>query len=184
MEYLFAALIVFSSLFIGRVIAKYTKEEITAGKKYFDFIEQILLLIFISLFFFASIYFLLAFSSWIRVVFVILGFLFGILLGLLGRRVPIFRNPFLYLGIGLAFSVFSKDFFLGVSSIIFLYGLVYSRNNIRMKEVFLFFLLLMIPVAIVSFINLFSNAFFSAFSFGGLLVFFLQTFLKKRQNEK
>ena len=181
MEYLFAALIVFSSLFLGRVIAKYTKEEISAGKKYFDVIEKTLLILCISLFFGVSIYFLLSFSSWIKVVFVILGLLSGVLFGLLGRKIPLFRNPFLYLGIGLAFSAFSSDFFLTVSSIIFLYGLAYSRNDIHMKKFFLFFLLLMIPVATVSFINLFGNAlFFFAFSFGGLLVLFLQTFFKEK----
>jgi len=181
MEYLFAALIVFSSLFLGRVIAKYTKEEIIAGKKYFDVIEKLLLILCISLFFGASIYFLHAFSSWSNVTFAFIGLLLGILLGLLGRKISLFINPFLYLGIGLAFSAFSSDFFLTVSSIIFLYGLAYSRNDIRMKEFFLFFLLLMIPVAIVSFANLFSDAlFFFAFSFGGLLVFFLQMFFKEK----
>ena len=81
MEYLFAALIVFSSLFIGRILAKYTKEEITAGKKYFSLLEKILLIVCIFLFFGAILY-LLTLSSFSQVIFGVIGFLLGILVSI------------------------------------------------------------------------------------------------------
>ena len=190
MEYLFVTLIVFASLLIGRLIAKYTQEEITSGKKYFTFLEQSLLILLLFLFLGVFIYLLLPFSFpsfffWIETGVASLGLLLGILLSFLGRRIVFFRNPFLYLGIGLAFSAFSLAFFLVMSSLVFMYGLVYSRNAIRMEEFFLLFFLLMIPAVFVYLVDFSHNApFFFTFSFGGLLVFFLQTFLGKRQKRK
>ena len=160
MKYLFISFLVFLSFLIGNFIAKYTKDEIKTGKRYFLLLEKILLGIFIL---FLGIQ--AGFPG-------ILGGILGIILAFF------FPNPVIYLGIGLAFS--SGSLFL--SSMVFLYGLVYGSLQHLGKKILPFFLFFMIPSVAVFVFPLTSYApFFLGFSAGALGFIFVKENGKARK---
>src|SRR3989344_5831532 len=123
MEYLFTTILVFLSFFIGRIIAHYTKEEIGKGKKIFCILELSVL---------GAISLILLYGIFRHLSLLLSILAFG--LGILVSWFKILRKPALFLGIGLAFSSFSLNFFSLMACLVFLYGLIYSRNLLSVKE--------------------------------------------------
>ena len=118
---------VFLGLFVGLIIANFTKEEINANRRYFILTKYLLLLV-LSL---TVIYFYRDYKFWY--IYLIFGIIIGYFLRIL----------FLYLGIILG-STFSLDNnkLLIVSSIIFLLGLIYSSSYFGKSKRFLIILII------------------------------------------
>src|SRR3989344_2481156 len=96
-------LLAFLGLIFGRVIAKYTKDEIEQSKKYFKILEKTLLFsIILTMLYFVNFNILMIFIF-------VLGFILGYF----------FWKPYLYLGLGLVSSYL-------LTSLVFMYGLVYG----------------------------------------------------------
>lgn len=115
LNYSLAAIIAYLGLFVGFILAIIAKEELKAGKKYFLFLQRIiLLLIFVFLLIFIKL-------SYILVLLVLV----FIMVYLLKRKKEFNELPYIYLILSIIFYLSSKklDLFLIESSLIFLYGL-------------------------------------------------------------
>ena len=93
-------------IFLGLIIANYTKEELKAGKKYFIILEVILLATLII--------------TTIKFNFNYLLFIFGLILGF------IIRYEYFYFGISIINTITNKDYNFLVSSLVFLYSLPFG----------------------------------------------------------
>lgn len=96
-------------LFLGWIIAIYTKEELKQGEKYFIILQFVIL----------AILFFITLNNNINILFLIIGIILGILI----------RNPFIYFGIILI----PISSFLSVV-LIFIYGLVEGSINYITKD--------------------------------------------------
>jgi len=115
LNYSLTAVIAYLGLFIGFILAITAKEELKAGKKYFIFLQKvILLLIFIFLLLFIDLDYIL--------VLLILAF---IIVAVLKRRTKFNELPYIYIILAVIFYLSSKklNLFIIESSLIFLYGL-------------------------------------------------------------
>lgn len=115
LNYSLATIIAYLGLFIGFLLAIIAKEEIKPGKKYFIFLQKIiLLLIFISLLIFIDLNYLL--------VLLISAF---IVIYLSKTKKEFNKLPYIYILLSIIFYLSSKklNLFIIESSLIFLYGL-------------------------------------------------------------
>jgi len=115
LNYSLAAIIAYLGLFIGILLAIMAKEEIKPGKKYFIFLQKIiLLLIFIFLLIYTDLNYIL-----------ILLILALIIVHLLKTKKEFNELPYIYIILSIIFFLSSKilNFFIIESSLIFLYGL-------------------------------------------------------------
>ena len=134
---------VFLGLLAGLIIANFTKEEINANRRYFILTKYLLLLV-LSL---TVSYFYKDYKFWY------IYFILGVIMG------HFLRILFLYLGIILGSTVnLDNNKLLIVSSIIFLFGLIYSSNYVGKNKRFLIiliiinYLLLLISTIITTYI--------------------------------
>lgn len=127
-------IISFLGLVTGRMISKYTKEEIRQYNNYLIWTKKILLLILVII----SLYFIK--FSYLNLILFILGFVFGF----------IFRSRYFYLGFLLALSfLISKEVMLLIASIIFIYGIFYGSLN--KKWIIIKFGLFLVPFLLLLF---------------------------------
>lgn len=115
LNYSLSALVVYLSLVVGFILAIIAKEELKAGKKYFLFLQKIiLLLIFIFLLIYIDLNYVL--------VLLILAF---IAVHLLKTKKESDKLPYLYIILAVIFYLSSKNrnLFVIESSLMFLYGL-------------------------------------------------------------
>ena len=111
LNYSLAALIAYTGLFIGFMLAIMAKEEIKPGKKYFIILQRItLLLIFIFLFILIFDFLLLLIIT---------------LVYILKKKINFNESPYVYIILAVIFYLSSKNLnlFIIESSLIFLYGL-------------------------------------------------------------
>ncbi len=141
MNAIFLASAVFLGFVIGIIIVQFTKEEFSSNKKYFILFKNFLIILLSII----LIYFNKSYNYWY------LYFLIGIPLGYFLRVI------FLYLGVILNSMLYSKpDNLLLVSSIIFLFGLVYGsfkeeiKRKIIIKLIVLNYIIFIIPIISVS----------------------------------
>ena len=128
-------ILTFLGLIFGIFVVNLAKEELDSGKKYFDFIEVILLgILIITILLFNLRYF------------IFIGFITGFLLYF------ILRNIYFYFGLLLSVNVFlNKDLLLFYVFIVFLFGLFHSRRFVNLKkkefnkDIFLTFILFLTP---------------------------------------
>ena len=132
-------ILAFLGLIFGIFVVNIAKEELDSGKKYFDFIELILLCILII----AVLLFNFGY-------FIFIGLITGFLLYF------ILKNIYFYFGLLLSVNVFlNKDLLLFYVFAIFLFGLFYSRNFVNLKknefnkDIFLTFILFLIPFTFI-----------------------------------
>src|SRR3989344_8928396 len=97
-------------LFIGWIIANYTKEELKQGEKYFIILQFIVL---VSLFF-------ITLEQNINILFLIIAIIMGVLI----------RNPFVYFGVALV----PLSSFLSIM-LIFIYGIAEGSINYITKDI-------------------------------------------------
>ncbi|GEM_PF-2363960 len=127
MNIILLASAIFLGLLAGLIIANFTKEEISANRRYFILTKYLLLLV-LSL---TVIYFYKDHKFWY------IYFLLGIIIGYF------LRILFLYLGIILGSTInLDNNKLLIVSSIIFLFGLIYSCNYVGKSKRFLIILII------------------------------------------
>lgn len=115
LNYSLTAIISYLGLFIGFLLAVIAKEELKPGKKYFIFLQKIiLLLIFIFLVVFIDLNYIL--------VLLILSF---IIISVFKRKKEFNELPYIYIILSVIFFLSSKilNLFIIESSLIFLYGL-------------------------------------------------------------
>lgn len=115
LNYSLAAIISYLGLFAGFILASMAKEELKAGKKYFIFLQKIiLLLIFIFLLIYIDLNYIM-----------VLLILFFIAIYTLKRKKEFNELPYIYIVLSIIFYLSSKnlDLFVIESSLIFLYGL-------------------------------------------------------------
>lgn len=126
-NYVLSVIVVFLGLIIGIIIAKYTKEELQTGKKYFTLLQKLFLFI-ISL--------LLLFFFKLNIIYIIiLSILFIIFLFFIKLK----KNIIMYnlLAIVLFISSSKEIYFIYISSLIFLYGIptgtlfYYKKGNVK-----------------------------------------------------
>lgn len=146
------AIIAFLGLYVGRILALVTKDELIFGRKYFIFLEKAIFSIFIL--------FLLYFSpfSVLLVVGLFVGFLSSYIL----------RKSYVFFGCALAAAKFiGGEIFVLFASLIFIFGLVHSSlsRRIIMFNAFIFF----IPYII--FFSSDNIGFLTGFVVGGLVNF-------------
>jgi hypothetical protein len=109
----FLTLIVsFIGLYAGLVLARVAREELKSGKRYFVFMQQVLLLIMIAL---------MAYFYKLYVVGIIIVVLIAALLYFL-RKVDISRIIYSVLGAAFTFSFYSQQLFYLTASLVFIYG--------------------------------------------------------------
>ncbi len=132
-------ILAFLGLIFGIFVVNIAREELYSGKKYFDFIEVILLSILVI----SILLFNFRYS-------VFIGFIIGFLLYF------ILRNIYFYFGLLLSVNVFlNKDLLLFYVFIVFLFGLFYSRRFVNLKrndfnkDIFLTFILFLIPFILI-----------------------------------
>lgn len=115
LNYSLAAIISYLGLFVGFILAITAKEELKAGRKYFIFLQKIiLLLIFVFLLIFVKLNYLL-----------VLLILVFIVIYISKRKKEFNELPYIYIILSIIFYISSKELNLFVieSSLIFLYGL-------------------------------------------------------------
>ena len=115
LNYSLTAVIAYLGLFVGFILAIMAKEELKAGKKYFLFLQKIiLLLIFVFLLIYID-------SNYILVLLLLV----FIIIYLLKRKRKFNELPYIYIILAVIFYLSSKnlDLFVIESSLIFLYGL-------------------------------------------------------------
>lgn len=115
LNYSLAAIITYLGLFTGFILAITAKEELKPGKKYFIFLQKvILLLIFIFLLIFVDLNYVL-----------VLLILIFILIQILRRKKDFNELPYTYIILAIIFYLSSKklNLFIIESSLIFLYGI-------------------------------------------------------------
>jgi len=149
---MYSWIIAFLGLICGIFLGKYTKEELKEGKKYFIWLEKAVLFVLI-LFLLHNVSF-----SFLVIIFSFLGIL-------LSRKL----NK-IYFYLGLTFVLVSD---LGVSALIFIFGLPYGSllyYNKKIKEWnwnLLYFAIPLILLLVFDFVNLYSE-YFLAFNSGAL----------------
>ncbi|MBI2672285.1 hypothetical protein HYX16_05100 [Candidatus Woesearchaeota archaeon] len=126
----------FFGIFIGILISKHTREEVRGNRNYFMILSKIILgiLIFILLLFIKD--FLLFFIG------VFAGFLSAYLL-----------SEFLFLGLGLGTGLFlQKDYSLVISSLIFMYSLLYGSllriSKVNFTKMLILFIMFFLPFSL------------------------------------
>ncbi len=149
-------IIIILGLIFGFLIGKVNKDEIKQGKKYFLFSEKILLLIIILvLLFFYKLSFLI---------------LLGLVIGLVVCK--FFKRIYFYLGIVVFCSLFNKELFLIIISLVFLFSLIYgSLSKFKLRNFLLDMIVFFLPFVFLfmqSFINT-KIGFFIGFSIGGII---------------
>lgn len=146
---LYEAIIAFVGLVIGLLIAHFTKDELKSGKKYFDILERVLLIVLIIL---------LLYQTWNSFVFLIIGFVAGFMMFIGVSRI------YLYLGLALFLAFLANttfvQYFVGL---IFVLGLVYGAQEYK-KLKFEFIVLNAILFA-APFLLLFVEPFVADYSF-------------------
>ena len=140
----------FLAIFIGYLIAKYTKEELKSGKIYFEIIQIIVLIFLIIILLFQG------FVWWL--------FFLGVLIGL------IIRYEYIYFSLGLINILNINSSFL-LSSLIFIYGLSYGslayyKNNFKL-------LIYNLPLFLIPLLFYFFNYGFLSLAAGGLISIFI-----------
>lgn len=124
----------FLGLIIGMIIAKFTKEELKQGKKYFILIKKTILLI---------IAIILLNYSYGNYIWIIPGLVIGYFL----------KEIYFYLGLALSLSfIINQDLF--TSTLIFLFGLpegtlIYYKNKPLIKKTLLNLILFLIPFIVL-----------------------------------
>ena len=121
----------FLGLIFGKLLSYFTKEEIKDGNKYFILTEKILLI-------------LIALSLLIIKIDIFSLFIFlGVIIYFFFRRISLF------LGLSVVVSSFvNVEFGLLISSLVFIYLLVYSRN-LKWKNIIINCLLFLIPISLI-----------------------------------
>jgi len=111
-NYILSVLIVFIGLIIGIIIAKYTEEELKAGKKYFSILQKLLLFV---------IFILFLFFLKIKMIYIIIDCVLFIILLIV---IKLKKNIIAYnlLAIVLFLTAKNDIFFIYLSGLIFLYG--------------------------------------------------------------
>lgn len=128
LNYFLAAIISYFGLFVGFILAIIAKEELKQGKKYFIFLQKIiLLLIFIFLLIFIKLNYLL-------VLLILIFILIYILKNYLKKQFN--ELSYIYIILSIIFYISSKELNLFVieSSLIFLYGLPTGTLLIRKSK--------------------------------------------------
>jgi len=115
LNYSLIALVSYLGLFVGLILAIIAKEELKSGKKYFLFLQKLLLLL---IFIFLLIFIGLNYIS------VLLIFMF-IMISLLKRKKEFNELPYTYIILAVVFYLSSKKLnpYIIESSLIFLYGI-------------------------------------------------------------
>ena len=115
LNYSLIALVSYQGLFVGLILAIIAKEELKSGKKYFLFLQKLLLLL---IFIFLLIFIGLNYIS------VLLIFMF-IMISLLKRKKEFNELPYTYIILAVVFYLSSKKLnpYIIESSLIFLYGI-------------------------------------------------------------
>jgi hypothetical protein len=134
--------IAFLGIIIGLILASRTKEELKIGKKYFILLGRLV--------FFTLIVFLLYKVSFnfLIILFFILGIFFSFKL----------NKVYFYLGLTLLLSSFiSESFLIAITSLIFIFGLVYgtliySRKKINISFDLIYFLIPLILLFVKGFV--------------------------------
>jgi len=109
-------IIAFLGIIIGLILARFTKEELRPGKKYFIWFKKIILLILVV----TLIHFSLTKIFFIRdFVFTLIGLIIGLFVGYF------FKKEYFYFGFVLYLLAYTSSF-LFISILIFLFGLPYG----------------------------------------------------------
>ena len=149
------SILAFIGIFVGLLIAKYTKEEFKAGKKYFIILyKSILFLLIIYLLYFVNL-------DW-----TILLFMVGFVITLF------FSNLYFYLGL----AVFSSAS-IYVAFFVFLLGLPYGTLLFHKKNVKKYLKYSFISFVLSSLVLLFDFVWINYFIAGSLFSFFLRKVL-------
>ena len=119
-------IIAFLGAFAGRIISKFTKEELKAGRKYFLFGEQVILLMLAGYFLYLS-----QINASVFIYFII-----GFLLSLF------FKEVYFYFALAFIICITQNNLIL-VSSLIFIYGLFHGSLG---KKVYYILLYLILPI--------------------------------------
>jgi phosphoglycerol transferase MdoB-like AlkP superfamily enzyme len=120
-NYFLTSLIVFAALISGIIIRHFTKEEMKEGEKYFILLQRLLALIIVGVF----LYFMNTKIYWI----IIALFVVSTLIYQFDVKLPVY---YVFFGSFLFFSSKEMNFFLIISSLIFLFG--FPSGSLIKKE--------------------------------------------------
>ncbi len=140
---LFVLILSFLGLIIGIFLGKVTKEEIKPGRKYFNYLQLLILITIII-----SLLFLVKFSL-IFLLLLVIGFLFEIFVK--------YEKLYFYFGLYALFSYLtSKDYLVLASSLIFIYGLTYGTLVYENKKLINKTILISLVLFFITFLLLFN----------------------------
>ncbi len=126
----------FLGIFVGILIAKFTREEIRNNRNYLLILSKIIIGI--------LIFTVIIFSKNFSLLFI------GVLLGFLSAYVV---SEFLFLGLALGISLFlKKDISLATSSLVFMYALVYGSllriSTLNFSKILILFIMFFLPFSV------------------------------------
>ena len=154
-------IVAFLGIFVGILIAKYTREEIRNNRKYLFLLGKTITAI--------LIFVVLIYSKNFPLLFI------GVLIGYLSAYV---LSEFLFLGLQLGLGLFlQKEISLISSFLVFMYSLVYGSlirtNNLSFMKIFILFVMFFLPFSLFLFNSVLMTDVIIGFISGGLTRYIL-----------